>query len=557
MYGLKEKERKPKRGGLIFTVLGLGVYGLFFYMILVIFVGLHNLHVVITIWKRKKRDIFVFLAFFASIWSIFFLFGFFGNFNVYFVLALAHGCAVVYTVKALTISEDTGRLNMIIVVYNGLGAFVVFLKMLSGYGIDFTGVFSGISHTFTLSHSLFEMVNFFFLQIFYPALFIPPILINLKTSQRFFGRLEIKAVKAFAGYTVAFMVVAAVPAVIMLSSFADVPVFAENYHESPLKFGVKMNSFANEAEPMGDWEELLLKEIEIARELGIDYVDFYVDRSYIEDSVKKQRLEDGLKRVRDEGFGVILACMGSNEWIFNPPPLAVHNSIMREDALELAQLHPDYLIVVVEPLARHNGMMLQEPVSVKEWGSIINETALQVKMIDENIKVSVAIAAAEEDGLNLVRNLQTSTLDAIGIDVHPFHADMVDVLYEYAQITHSEKELWVFEFGMETYNFGEETQARYMAYLPKRASELQFSGVVQYDIMDNPHSQLGLVYSSGEKKLGFYAYKNAIERIRGNQPDFSTVLKDKQKENWIFFFVLVLIFSCTLLRKIKTRWRIQ
>jgi hypothetical protein len=223
---------------------------------------------------------------------------------------------------------------------------------------------------------------------------------------------------------------------------------------------------------------------------------------------------------------------------------------MRNDALELATFHPDYLIVIVEPLARHNGMILSEPVSVEEWVSTINETALQVKMIDENIKVAVSIAAAEQEGLNLFRNLQDSTLDAVGIDVHPSHLDMVDIIYEYAQ-SHHTKELWVFEFGMETYNFGEETQARYMSYLPKIVSDLHFSGVVQYDIMDNPQSQLGLVYTNGEKKLGFYAYKNAIERIRGNHFDFSEVIQEKQKDNGIFVLILILVVSYAVLRRIK------
>jgi len=530
-------------------LLGLGVYGVLFYILVVILLGLHNLYVTVAVWKRKIRNLAV-LAFLASvIWSIFFLFSFFGNFNVYTILFIGYLCAVVYNFKIFTLSEDKGGITKVILFYNFLGASVVFLKMLSGHGIDFTGLFSGISHTLTLSHSLFEMVNFSFLQIFYPTLFIPPLLLNPKKSKRMLGRLEIKLVKAFACYVVVFFLLAAIPAAIMISSFSHIPVFAENYTKTPMKAGVKMNSFANEAEPMGDWEELLSKELQIARDLELDYLEFYVDRSYLEDDFKNQKLIEGLKRVKEEGFHVILACMGSADWFFNPPSIEVHNTTMREDALELARLHPDYLILFVEPLARHNGMMLPEPVSIEEWVAIINETASKVKMVDEEIKVSVTIAAADEVGLTLFKELQTSNLDAIGIDIHPFHADMIDVIYEYAQSAHT-KELWVFEFGMETYNFGEETQARYMSYLPQIASELQFSGVVQYDIMDNPQSQLGLVYTNGEKKLGFYAYKNAVERIRGNHSDFSPILKEKQKDNGIFVLILILIFSCLVLKRV-------
>ena len=534
--------------------MGLGLYGIFFYVVAVVVVGLHNLYTVILVWKTKEISrVIKILAFLASIiWSVFFLFAFFSNLNAYFILFIGYLCALVYTVKILNIS-GMYRFGKVILVYNIMGASIIFLKMLSGYGIDFTGIFSGISHILTLSHSLFEMVNFSFLQIFYSTLFIPPLLVNLEKPQRMITKIGDKMVKIMVGYAVISLVLLSIPAAIMISSFSDIPIYTEDYTQTPMKFGVKVNSFANEAEKMGNWEDLFLKELQIAKELHLDYLDFYVDRSYLEDSSKTQRLREGLTRTREEGFGIILACMGSPDWLFNPPSLEVHNQVMQEDALNLAQLHPDYLILVVEPFARHNGMMLEEPVSVEDWVTTINETASQVKMLDEHINVAVTIAAAEKEGLSLFQRLQRSNLDAVGIDVHPFHKDMINIMYEYAQCLH-DKELWVFEFGMETYNFGEETQARYMCYLPKVASDLHFSGVVQYDIMDNPQSQLGLVYTNKERKLGFYAYRNAIERVRGSYFDFSEIIQEKRKDNGVLILILILLLLFLGLRKIKKRY---
>lgn len=518
------------------------MYGAFFYVLFVLFLGVNNWAVAVSAWRKKS--IMTALAFCTSfIWSLLFFFSFFGNINLYFLLFIGYVCAVLYNVK-IFILEDKGRLTKVILFYNGLGCLIIFLRVLSGHGIDFTGVFSGVFHTITLSHTLFEMITFFFLQIFYPTMFIPPILLNQK-PKRFISRVGTKAVKGIAVYAVVLILCLMVPAGVMISSFADIPVFEKEYAQAPVHFGVKVNSFANEAETMEDWEELLLQEIAIAKELDLDYMEFYVDKSYIDEM--NQQLGEGLNRVREEGFGIILGCMGSPDWLFNPVPLEEHNNTMRNDALALAAFHPDYLIVIVEPIARHNSMLLQNPLSVEEWVSLINGIALQVRAIDEHVKVAVALAATEE-GLTLFEALQTSHIDAVGIDVHPFHKDMVDIMYVYAH--KAQKELWVFEFGMETYNFGEETQAKYMGYLPKIASDLHFSGVVQYDIMDNPYSQLGLVYTTGEKKLGFYAYKNAIERIRGSQPDFSEMLKEKQKDN-MFMLILILIFSYLILRRIK------
>ena len=69
--------------------------------------------------------------------------------------------------------------------------------------------------------------------------------------------------------------------------------------------------------------------------------------------------------------------------------------------------------------------------------------------------------------------------------------------------------------------------------------------------MDNPQSQLGLVYTNGERKLGFYAYKNAIQRIRGNPSDLSEILKEKQKDNGIFVLLLVIISLCVGFKRVK------
>ncbi|MBU7017180.1 MAG: hypothetical protein HXS44_06690 [Theionarchaea archaeon] len=533
-------------------MLGLGLYGIFFYVLAVIVIGLHNLYTAIVVWKAKEIKRIIVLAFLASIiWSLFFLFVFFSNSNAHAILFIGYLCALIYSVEVLNIST-TRRIGKVILIYNILGTSIVALKMLSGYGIDFTGIFSGISHTITLSHSLFEMVNFSFLQIFYPTLLIPPVLFNPKKSHRMLGKVGSIMAKIMVGYAITSLVLMCIPAFIMISSFSEIPVYSEDYRQTPMKFGVKVNSFANEAKNLGDWEELLLKELQIADELRIDYLDFYVDRSYLEDSLKNQRLREGLTRIREEGFGIILACMGSPDWLFNPPSLEVHNRVLQEDALKLAQFHPDYLIIVVEPLARHNGMMLKEPMPIETWVLMINETASKVKMLDENIKVAATIAAAEEEGLALFLKLQNSNLDAVGIDVHPFHADMIDIVYGYHHSVHT-KELWVFEFGMETYNFGEETQARYMSYLPKVASDLNLSGVVQYDIMDNPQSQLGLVYPNGERKLGFYSYKNAIEKVRGNHFDFSEIMLEKEKDNGILVLIAISIFSCVVLKRMKTR----
>jgi hypothetical protein len=299
--------------------MGFGVYGIFFYILTVILLGLHNLYITITAWRRKETSKkLVVLAFLASMWTVIFLFSFFGNYRMYFMLFAGYLCAVVYNVKTLDVSDDKGRLNKVILFYNIVGCSVVFLKMLSGAGIDFIGLCSVISHVVTLSHSLFQMVNFSFLQIFYPILFVPPILLNQKKSGRMLGRFIPTIVKAIACYAVFFIVVLSIPAVIMISSFSHIPVCADDYQPTPLKFGAKVNSFANEAETMGDWEELFLKELQIAQELHLDYVDFYVDRSYLEDPSKNQRLQEGLIKVREEGFGIILACMGSPDWLFKP-----------------------------------------------------------------------------------------------------------------------------------------------------------------------------------------------------------------------------------------------
>jgi hypothetical protein len=152
---------------------------------------------------------------------------FFGNVDLYFLLFIGYVCAVLYNVKVFNMLEDK-RLTKVILFYNGLGCLIVFLRVLSGHGIDFTGLFSGVFHTITLSHTLFEMITFFFLQIFYPTLVIPPILLNQK-PQTLLSRIGTNAVKGIAVYAVVFILCLMIPAGVMILSFADIPVFDTEY----------------------------------------------------------------------------------------------------------------------------------------------------------------------------------------------------------------------------------------------------------------------------------------------------------------------------------------
>ncbi len=535
---------------IILNILVSGLAGIFVSLGLTVLISLYNLYIASTAWKKRgeigKRS--AFFAFGAGvIWLSFFSVPLLLNISsptILFILFISYIFAITYNLKIFSHSEEKGKkISKLIIFYNLLGAAIIFLNFLAKAGIDFTGLASIINHTFTLSHTLFQMTNFFFLQIFNPVLFIPPVLLGMKKPEKIIEKALTNIVKIYVVYAVVFILIASIASIFMLSSFSKLPVFREDYQLTEMVFGSKILSFSNEAKGAGEWRKLLTNDIEVAKDLGLDYVDLYVDLSYIENPSKKQNLVEGVRIIKNSGLKTILACAGSEEWYMDKPSLEEHDRAMKNCAIELAKLNPDYVILFVEPNERHNALMLPEPYSPQAYRKLTEEIIAEIRKINNRTKTAITIATGNEESFEFFKELQNTNIDAIGLDIHPFTAGMIDVFYKYIKTANFEKEIWVFEFGIETQNFGEEIQARYMSLMPKLASDAGVTGVVQWEMLDNPQSQMGLVYQSGKKKLGFHAYKNAIERTQGNSYDYSRALKEKQVNNTFFLIIFLLILA--------------
>ena len=123
-----------------------------------------------------------------------------------------------------------------------------------------------------------------------------------------------------------------------------------------------------------------------------------------------------------------------------------------------------------------------------------------------------------------------ASIDAIGISYFPiFYVWRIKKLLDYRTIydeANCTKEFWLSEIGTNSFNHGEDGQARFLTKILSMASneeELNVDGVSIFSLRDNTGyaisrgltSHLGLVYFTGKKKKAFHAVQFAVEAILG------------------------------------------
>ncbi|NHJ86627.1 MAG: hypothetical protein FK734_14265 [Asgard group archaeon] len=153
-----------------------------------------------------------------------------------------------------------------------------------------------------------------------------------------------------------------------------------------------------------------------------------------------------------------------------------------------------------------------------------------IKSISPNTKI-VSTVLTVSDGLPVFEELLTNTtlsLDAVGVVFYPVYFGWrLNKLREFAELYGSvttSKDFWISEIGMETLNFGEDAQAKFIAKMLSLASnpnEFNVSGIAIHSLKDNWGytldrglvSHFGLVYYNDGKKKAFDAVSYAFGKI--------------------------------------------
>ncbi|MHA1156678.1 MAG: glycosyl hydrolase 53 family protein [Candidatus Heimdallarchaeota archaeon] len=272
------------------------------------------------------------------------------------------------------------------------------------------------------------------------------------------------------------------------------------------------------------WNTELTNEIDLAKELHATHLRYNIKSRVLNNTLSKQILDSGITMIKNQGLKIILTVSGA---LFLQKKDLIDN--IYSDAITLAQdYQPDYMVVYNEI----NGELLNninEIATIDDWLPAIANVTNKIKSLSPTTKV-VSSMLATKNGLSDFQTMlaYNTSLDVISVSYYPiFFGWRFNLLKEYSTLFHQEssgKKFWIGETGMETLNYGEDAQSRYLAKvldLATKTTELNADGVCIKSLIDNHGytaergviSHMGLVYFNGKTKKSFDAVKYAAEVI--------------------------------------------
>ncbi|HUU77010.1 MAG TPA: hypothetical protein VMX55_01605 [candidate division Zixibacteria bacterium] len=274
-----------------------------------------------------------------------------------------------------------------------------------------------------------------------------------------------------------------------------------------------------------NWDEELTKEITLAKELNVSHLRYDIKTRARNNNLSREKMEIGLTNIQSSGLKLIINIAG--DVVFSKDEL-MNN--MYADAKYFAEnFSPDYMIIFNEI----NGELLNNiniALTLDDLLLDIKNISTMIKTYSPTTKI-VTTFLATKNGINDFKKLFNSTLniDVIGVSFYPvFFGWRFDILQEYSNIFHQLKtteKFWISETGMESLNYGEDAQAKYLTKILNHASQIELfnaDGVCIKSLIDNEGftaergitSHFGLVYFNGKKKKSFEAVCYIIGNIR-------------------------------------------
>ncbi len=275
-----------------------------------------------------------------------------------------------------------------------------------------------------------------------------------------------------------------------------------------------------------NWEDKLIEELQWAKQIHATHIRYDIETSVLSRNESRVILDNGFQIVKDGGLELIICLLGQYEFTKQD----YFNTIYEDASLVTDRYEPDYLIVYNEM----NGELfsnLGEAATYDELITELSNVTNRIKFLDPSVNVATSVLAVSDGLIVFEKLLNTSVpVDIVGVDFFPlFFGWRTSVLLKYAEIyeqSGSSKDFWLSEFGMESLNYGEEAQARFLAKILSMASDpsgLNVDGLIIRSLIDNLGftaergitSHFGLIYFNGRKKKAFEAIKFGFGQILG------------------------------------------
>lgn len=544
-------------GSIFFTLLTGGALGLVLWGAVILLAAVWNAWVTVVwlaSWRRASPRSYahpalylgIASAFVAILWSAgvpAFQSGPKGLFAVAYLLAFVES-AVTFVVSATRTRRD-----YLLPLYNLVGALYVALWSSQESGADATGALGLLVHIVTRDVAVFQTFNFFVLAGFLPIFIAPPFLAKPKgirpgvrgvpslppyasplLERRAAIARSARGISQLAGvwpiYAVVALLVFSPLAAQDVGSFLTLPApDAASYGVNPnLTFAIVLGSLTDVQAPPPGYRDIVYHEVLLAEALRVRAVRFDVQQELLEAPGGLDALTWSIQQFRQQGFEIILAPFGRASWSSSHPTFADLNRTIHDEAVALASaFHPDWLFPFYEP----NGQVqinLGAAMPTAAWVGAIDAAARDVRAASNTTRILLEVADGPQ-GPELFQALASDpNVDAVGFDLYPSSAsDLAKVdAYDAIARAHPGKEFWISEFGLETIQFGQEAQARFIAAIVSRATTAwNVSGVCLWGLEDNVgvgmgpglRTGLGIVTDGYAIKEGYVAYQRAVAAV--------------------------------------------
>ncbi|NHJ32133.1 MAG: hypothetical protein FK732_04665, partial [Asgard group archaeon] len=305
----------------------------------------------------------------------------------------------------------------------------------------------------------------------------------------------------------------------------------QNYSLKPgMHLAIKGNVFSTfdlNGNASTTWSDDLDNEITWAKELHATHIRYDVGSTALSNNNTRIILSQGFQRIRDEGLKLIIAVSG--DYVFSKQDLL--NTIYNDSVYISQTYQPDFMIIFNEINGELQSYFTQD-VSIQDWMTGIENVTTVIKLNSPSTKIIITFIAIRNgmDDFQAVLENTTLSIDAIGVTYFPvlfgWRMNSLLAYYDLFQNSSSTLEFWISEIGMESFNFGEDAQAKFLGKIMSLASmpgEINANGVCITSMSDNIGitvdrgitNHLGLIYFNGRKKKAFEAVSYAFGKISG------------------------------------------
>ena len=463
-----------------------------------------------------------------------------------YILAVAESSLVLAT------SGWRSRRDFAIPLYNIAGSLFLASWASQEVGVDVASLGGLFLHALTRDVALFQTFTFNLLAIFVPIFLFPPLLSKPKAlafgpraavvvpmyvspflaSHRSLD-LVARAFSRLIGFWSAYVVVALIAfaplAFASLGGFyALPPASSAKYRiDTNVSFAIVLGSLTDVRSAPADYQLIIDREVHLAAALRVHYVRFDIKTELLNSTDGLAALDWAVVRLRGQGFGLILSPFGADSWLANHPSFAELNRTLHDESVFLASRYqPEWLFPFYEP----NGQVqlnLGHAMPTSVWMGAIEATARDARAATPTTRILIEISDGAQ-GPELFEAVAKSVapIDAVGFDLYATSVSDLDKVNAYDAIHRQNpgKAFWISEFGMETIQFGQEAQARYVAAVVERSTtQWTVRGLCLWALEDNTGvgmspfltSGLGVTTYDGYVKPGFIAYQTAIAAVRG------------------------------------------